>query len=264
MAEGDREVPDTTMELMSEIRDRINLLESALEPRVDAMVSPDSKLPFRVLIYRAGSARRMAELSRSAFENFEKDRLVSAILLTRASVETAAGLWYLSAKLDSAIKRKTVADIGKHLRRLLMGSRRDQNMPDPVNVLDFIDQVDRDLKGFREQYDELSEYAHPNWSGTSFLYSKPDPPNLWTNFGANIRGAKSARRTGVTNLSVALMFFERSYHRIADTLPIFIERCKTAASKAGVEDDAPSKGGGGERNGLKANSPSEESSKEKR
>ena len=47
MAEGDRDAPEIIEKLMCEIRDRLNLLESARETRVDAMVSPDSKLPPR-------------------------------------------------------------------------------------------------------------------------------------------------------------------------------------------------------------------------
>ena len=192
---------ETIAELMSEVRERLKLLESALERRVDAMVAPDSKLPFQVLCCRAGFAWRMAELSRSAFESLEMGRLVSAILLTRASVETCAGLWYLSAKIEAAVDQKTVGDIGEQLGRLLLGSKRDPNMPDPINVLTFVDRVEKDFEGFREQYDMLSEYAHPNWSSTQFLYSKLDPRNLWTDFAANTRGRDSAERIGVANLT---------------------------------------------------------------
>ena len=45
MSEDDREIPENIEGGMCEIRDRLKLLESALETRVDAMVSPDSKLP---------------------------------------------------------------------------------------------------------------------------------------------------------------------------------------------------------------------------
>jgi hypothetical protein len=61
--------------LMAEIRGRVEQLESSLPRRVDAMVSPDSKLVFKALLYRAAPIRRMAELSRGGFENFDKGRL---------------------------------------------------------------------------------------------------------------------------------------------------------------------------------------------
>ena len=213
--------------LMDEIRGRLELIESALPNRVDAMVSPDSKLPSKALLYRAALIWRMAELSRGAYDKFNQDKLAAAILLTRAAVETSAGLWYLCAKLDAALKSRAVGDIDEYLMRLSMGSRTDATLPQAVSVITFVDRVEKDVEGFRHQYDLLSEFAHPNWAGTALLYSKPDPPNLWTDFGANIRGNEGPKKIGVINLSVALMFFERSYNRVADLMSPFIELCKT-------------------------------------
>jgi hypothetical protein len=59
-----------------------------------------SKLPFKVLGYREALAWRMAELGRAAIEEFEKDKLAAAIVLTRAAVETSAALWYLCGKVE--------------------------------------------------------------------------------------------------------------------------------------------------------------------
>ncbi|HBY61246.1 MAG TPA: hypothetical protein DEH78_15605 [Solibacterales bacterium] len=211
---------------MEEIRSRLELIEAHLPGRVDAMVSPDSKLPFKALIYREALIWRMAELVRGAYEDFEKDRLANAILLTRAAVETSSGLWYLCAKIDAALKAKAVGDIDDYLIRLAIGSRTDPVMPQAISVMTFIDRVEKDVEGFRQQYDLLSEFSHPNWAGTALLYSKPDPPNLWTGFGRNICGIDRPKNIGVINLSVALMFFERSYNRLADVMPAFIELCR--------------------------------------
>lgn len=176
---------------------------------------------------------RMAELSRSALEDFEKDRLASAILLTRAAVETSAGLWYLSAKIDAALEAAAVGDIDDYLMRLSMGSRTDPAMPPAISVLTFVDRVEKDAEGFRHQYDLLSEFSHPNWAGTALLYSKPDPPNLWTDFGANIRATDGPKNIGIINLSVALMFFERSLDRLSDAMQPFIELCKRPDEASG-------------------------------
>ena len=217
-------------ELMTEIRGRIEILDASLPLRVDAMVSPDSKLPYKAVIYREALAWRMAELSRGAFENFERERLALAILETRAAVETSAALWYLHAKLDTTLKAGAMGDIDDFLMRLSLGSRTDTDiMPQAINVLKFVDRVEKDVKGFRQQYDRLCEFAHPNWAGTALLYSKHDHAKLWTDFGANIRGIEGPKQVGVTNLSVALMFFERSYNRIADIMPAFIKLCEGSA-----------------------------------
>lgn len=223
-------MPEFIEELMTEIRGRIEILDASLPLRVDAMVSPDSKLPFKALIYREALIWRMAELSHGAFENFEKNRLALAILETRAAVETSAALWYLHAKLDATLKVGAVGDIDDFLMKLTMGSRTDPDiMPQAISVLTFVDRVEKDVKGFRQQYDRLCEFAHPNWAGTALLYSKHDQAKLWTDFGANIRGIEGPKHVGVTNFSVALMFFERSYNRIADIMPAFIKLCEGSA-----------------------------------
>jgi hypothetical protein len=93
--------------------------------------------------------------------------------------------------------------------RLLMGSKVDTDiLPPSVNVLNFVDRVDRDIPGFRHQYDRLSEIAHPNWAGTVFLFSKTESGGI-ANFGEHSRSADHAKKIGLPNLTVALSILER-------------------------------------------------------
>jgi hypothetical protein len=228
---------DSRVSLMDEIRGRLELLESNLPKRIDAMaVSQASKLPFKVLLYREALIWRMVELGRNAFQSFEQDRLVSAIVLTRAAVETSAALWYLCDKVAVAVELDTVGDLDDYLMKLVVGtatvpqnntSTTDEALPRPVKVKAFLKQADKDIEGFSHQYGILSEYAHPNWAGTVLLYAKPDPENRLTEFGQNIRKGDSTKRIGVCNLSVALAMFERSYNRITDLLAAFTKLCES-------------------------------------
>lgn len=214
--------------LTSEIRSRLELLESSLPKHADAMdLSRTAKLPFKALVCRETLVWRMTELGSTALESFEKNRLTSAILLTRAAVETSAALWYLCAKLEAALDSEAVGDLDGYLMKLTLGSRtNDDIMPEPINVLNFVDRVDKEVSGFRHQYELLSEFAHPNWAGVTGLYSKPGLPNLSVDFGANIRGGEAAKKIGVINLSVALMFFEQSYNSVAKLMPAFVALCE--------------------------------------
>jgi hypothetical protein len=113
---------DSFVSLMDEIRGRLELFECNLPERVDAMaVSPTSKLPFKVLLYREALIWRMAELGRAAFQSFERDRLVTAIVLARAAVETSAALWYLCAKVAAALGSNAIGDIDDYLIKLVGG-----------------------------------------------------------------------------------------------------------------------------------------------
>lgn len=212
---------------MKEIRGRIELLESNLPARVDAAaVSVTAKIPFKALCYREALVWRFAELCRSALESYSNNKLVSAILLTRAAVETTAAMWYLNITIDQAIEAHSLGDIDTQLMRLLCGSKTDPAMPKAINVGKFIDEVGKDVEGFRHQYAMLSEYAHPNWAGTALVYSQPDTEQRRTNFGSNLRSSGNVKLCGVTNLSVALLLFENVYNRMADSFPAFVELCE--------------------------------------
>jgi hypothetical protein len=226
--------------IMTEIRGRLEIIDQSLPIRADAILSPDSKLPSKALRYRETLIWRMAELSRGAFDNFEKNKTACAILLTRAAVETSAGLWFLNAKLEAAVKAKAVGDLDNYLSKLVMGSRSDSALPEALNVLKFVDRVEKDVEGFRHQYEILSEFAHPNWAGTVLLYSNTDYINLSTDFGNSIRGMDAPKRIGIINLSVALMIFEQSYNSVADLMPAFIELCKrrTEMNEASSGEDS--------------------------
>jgi hypothetical protein len=135
----------------------------------------------------------------------------------------------LLGKLRTTVESKALGDIDDYLMKLLMGSRTDLDvMPQALSVLTFVDHVEKSIEGFRHQYDQLSEFAHPNWAGTALLFSKIDRSRAVVDFGENLRCADNARAIGVSNLSLALAMFEVSYNRITDLMPAFISVCETA------------------------------------
>ena len=233
---------DSVASLMDEIRRNLELLESSLPKRVDGWaLSQMSKLPFKALVYREALAWRMAELGRAAFEEFEKDRLSAAVVLTRAAVETSAALWYLCGKVEASVESAEVGDIDDYLMKMSMGIATDPPIepstgeaatPRPIRIGKFLDSVEKDISGFNRQYGFLSEYAHPNWAGTVYLYSKFDKENGTADFGQNIREPNGTKIMSVSNLSVALLMFERSYNRVADLIPDFTKLCEERSKKA--------------------------------
>jgi hypothetical protein len=227
---------DSLVSLVDEIRGRLELLESNLPKRVDGWaLSQLSKLPFKVLVCREALNWRMAELGRAAFEEFEKDNLAAAIVLTRAAVETSAALWFLCAKVDGSVDSAEIGDIDDYVMKMTMGIATDQTTvassgapvtPRPIRIGKFLDRVEKDISGFNLQYGYLSEYAHPNWAGTVYLYCKFDEENGAAEFGQNIRTPGGTKHICAINLSVALGMFERSYNRIADLIPLFTKLCE--------------------------------------
>lgn len=68
------------------------------------MVSPESKLPFKALLYRASLIWRMAELSRDAYEKFENKRLASATFDTILETVDLIFLRYFAGRIERVDK----------------------------------------------------------------------------------------------------------------------------------------------------------------
>ena len=195
-------------------------------------VSRISKVPYKVLFYREALIWRMAELGRRALEDFERENLASAMVVTRASVETSAALWYLCAKVSEAVESDSLENID-YLMRMVVGVATDPPplpngavFPRPIRIKAFLKAVEKDIPGFSRQYGMLSEYAHPNWAGTVLLYAKHDSEKRLTDFGRNIRKGEATSGIGVTNLGVALAMFQSSYNRVDELMPAFTALCE--------------------------------------
>ena len=221
------DMPQNIDDLLKEAEQRCRLLSECLPNRVDpASISYTAKIPWKAMDYREALIWRTEELARTSYEMFTRDELASAVTLTRACMETVAAMWYLQEKIQHVIDTKEVGDINDVLMRLLMGSKNDITNVEAVNVLTFVEKINKDIDGFEKSYESLCEYAHPNWSGTSFLYSKPNTEKIWIDYGKNIRGKESVSIVGLTCLNTSLMIFEHSYNEVGDLMPDFINICE--------------------------------------
>lgn len=220
------ERPPTLDQMLAEIRGRLTILENSLPRQVDPIRISRTKLPFKVLHYREALIWRVAELAKAALRTFEAQQFSAAIVLTRAAVETSAALWYLDEKVRTAVEQKKLGDLDDCVMRLLTGTYGWDEFPNPIRVGKFVECVERSVPGFQEQYNRLSEYAHPNAHGTTRLYSTIDRENVLVDFGLQDRNTKSAKAICIANLSVTLMLFEHTYNHISGLMPDFVKLCE--------------------------------------
>jgi hypothetical protein len=219
--------------LMGEIRNALESFESNLPKHIDGFaLCPESKLPMKVLRYQECLIWRVAELGRAALHEFEEDRFVAGIVLTRAVVETSAALWYLRSKVDDAVKSDQVGDIDTYLVKLNVGiatappTVEDGEFPRPVRISKFLEEVEKVIEGFSQHYGVLSEFAHPNWAGTASLYSKAHQEDLTITLGKYVRGGDRAKALGVNGLRGAVGLFEATYKNLINKMPAFVELCQ--------------------------------------
>ena len=195
-----------------------------LPQKVDpASLTLNSKLPFKAMSLREVLLYRITELTEEACRLYEAKKNVAAILLTRSALETAAMLYWLHMEISGVVDRSETGSIDSYLMKAIFGSRDGIGPVEAHNVLTAIQHLDRKYEKFRRYYDRLSEYAHPNWCGTSGPYSEFDMEKVVLNLGENIRAIPTL--TGLVPLVVSMEVFKHYYNDIAELMPKFIHVC---------------------------------------
>jgi hypothetical protein len=221
-------------EAFSEAKERVRLVSENLPTVVDAAFSPRAKIPFNALCFREGLMWRVEELARSALSAFERDDVVAGILLARAVMECAAAASYLRDLMKKQIERGVEPDLHDKVMRLLMGFKSTDEMPSAINVQTFVERMEKRIPGVRKMYNGMSEYAHPNWSGTQLVYSRIDRARLVTEYGRGLRDPSRGHTVaGLNGLNAGLIFFVTMYNEIADLMPEFIKLCEASLRKEG-------------------------------
>lgn len=162
---------------------------------IAASLSHNSKLPFKAFSLRALLIHRVAELSQTAITLFESSQLVSATIMTRAVYESTAVLYWLYEKIRNVSVTGELGNTDEFLMKSLFGGRDDKAPVLGYNVLTAIDHINKEFASYKESYDILSNYAHPNWPGLMGAYSKLDKKKMTLHLG---------KQAGNVPISVAL------------------------------------------------------------
>jgi hypothetical protein len=119
--------------------------------------------------------------------------------------------------------------------RVLAGSKDgndgDEHLPQAVNILTCIGKVDREIEGFRKFYDILSEYAHPNWSGSAGMFTETDYENILIDLGLSPRKQERAKFKIGTAFATNMELFVIIYNEFAEFLPNLTQLCERQIEK---------------------------------
>ena len=187
-------------------------------------ISSISKLPFKVLSLQNVLLYRIVDFSDLAIDLFKSNRLAPAALLTRGAFETTAVLCSLHVKIKEVIEKKDLCDIDKYLMTSLFGGRVKGSPKKSENIMDSIDRASKEFKPYREAYEELCEYAHPNWTGVMGAYSYLDKPNHTLLLGR--QHSKVGIMGALPLLLASMALFLNYYDKIKKELPTFNDICE--------------------------------------
>jgi len=140
---------------------------------------PDRLLGRNGITFLLNSLQRSRYIFTGFSDCLNRAHVLLAFLAARAHFETTGSVAYFFRHLrkfyDSKISYEEVDNI---LRKLSLGCKTypskdtHRKIPDPINILTQVDAADKlfaemggDIKPFRNSYDFLSEFCHPNFLG---------------------------------------------------------------------------------------------------
>lgn len=222
--------PPSVDEYKAEIARYVDAFARSLPAQIDAPGNSRVKLPRIATWSRETLLWRFTGLAQDALEKLNQKRLASTMLLTRAAVETVAALWYLDTKIGRALASGEIAELDEKLKRLMFGqkdpSAQADGLPAAIDVVTFLEHVEKEIPGYTDQYAALCEYSHPNYAGAAGLYSHPHKDTGMIDLASNIRGLQTHDMICAANLSGAVIMFHHSYTAIGDALAALVELCE--------------------------------------
>lgn len=212
---------------LSKLKILVNNIQDNLVSSVEASSFPsNTKIPFKTLSLRESLLHRISDLSLTAYDLFYKKNALSGIIITRSILETVSILYSLNDKIEKTIESKDLVSFHEYLLRLMLGSKNKSSDIEAINVLSSIDIWAKENNKIRKLYDDLSEFAHPNWWGNLGIMGNIDRKNYTVNFGKESPKWESALKLGIISALIVLQSSEDIYDKMADVLPKFLELCE--------------------------------------
>lgn len=203
---------------LEEARSLAQALEESLPANFEiAMLTLESKIPFKLLSYREALIHRFADTCVAAVGAVEASKPVSAALLTRGSMETLARMKELKDQIERFLQSQDTESLDSFVMNRLFGSRNNPDLPNAVSVLTSLDKMSDLIPNFRNVYDSLSEYCHPNYQGVSGSFSKIDHENFTVIFGDSERKER-AMQTILPALTAGCHLFTYVYNAVGDLM----------------------------------------------
>ena len=184
MSDGNSE-KRTDAEVVTSIREHIAQLRGYRTSTFPALEKkPGAKLVRLAALLKNALAYRLVDIADASLDLIESGRLVPSCILARSALETVAGVHMLNKRISGVNEIEQFHELVDFLMQVTFGSRDESSNFKSMNVLTMIDHLNK-IYGIKEQYEHLSEYAHPNLKGGLMAYSEIDLKTGRAEFGIN-------------------------------------------------------------------------------
>ena len=195
------------------------------------------KPAFELEYFREAAIYRLIELAEATFILLDIGNYLSAVVTARSLDETFSVIWYLNELCAHVIKNKELVHFTKEMEQLMLDWKGQDELPEPKQILNLIDKVNKKVPGYRKHYDALSEYVHPNRNGTMGLFEKPSRVGkLKVEFGRYIRGRKEVLVHIEATLLATIDLFQFAQSEYANIIDGFTEVCYDLHDKGELKE----------------------------
>ena len=184
------------------------------------------KLPFEVEYLRESLSYRFVELTEAAISLVESSNFLGAVVVARSAQETLSVLYYINELIQKSIGQGEVSSLCDKSYRLMFGKgKKEVPFPDKISVITMIQKVDKIIPGFEKHYDALSEYSHPNWSGTMGIFAKTGEKERKVDFQRYIRGEDTIKVHLTISITTNASLFEYTRDEYEKFAPDLLNLC---------------------------------------
>ena len=171
-----------------------NRKEDVVSPFVQ-LVGNDAitpKIVWKWQTYAQYCLHRVCDLVEGIALAWEHKKPAMAFILNRAIMENTALLYDIVRKLQKHLKDKNFQEIDDLIIGTLFASRLENPRFKATSILTIVNRINKEIPGFQDVYDLLSEITHPNHDGVLGLYGKIDDDGHTCRIGTEIGVTKSS------------------------------------------------------------------------
>ena len=199
----------------------------------DDGVTTTPKIVWKFDGYTQAILYRVTDIATESIDLWRRVKPVSAIILARSLMETVGSLWWLLSRAKRKIADKDFSGIDEDIQSLSFASKITTELPSASNAMNYIDAVDKFLKGgFRNTYEILCEACHPNHLGVLWAYSELNTENFEVTFFTQHPDAKRFLDANMTSsLNVSLYVLQLAINEYYKIRPMLVALSKEDAIK---------------------------------
>lgn len=233
----DGKTPETVEEYLAEIKELIQELRDHLPKKVvwEPVEAPlPKRVPAKAQTIKASLIWRTVDIAETALELYERKKLIPAIILTRCLFESTALLYFAYKRIEKVVGSGEMGDIDIFLSTVCLGGRSssvpkqpDGSRIEAFNILTAIDKLNKKFARYRDNYEFLCDFAHPNAPGAMLAYGHLDINNNVASYShdAPYKSLKEPEGVGVIAMSISLIIFKEYYTLYEELMPDFAELC---------------------------------------